>query len=198
MADLVCTCACAEELFIGAIPDDCGAIDYGYPYLFLLQNPDADNVGNASFFGAVPTVNEMEALMLLTNQLHVSVLGPITNGKKTESGRESESGADTIDGLENVLSQTIKIEGKFKLLSDTILAELTALNCRTRVRFWYITSKGYLFMGAGVTVPAFFSEWLHEGFGTRSYVPIDFQYKVDRTKDYSATAQDDDYLTLAN
>ena len=195
MADLVCTCSCSEALMIGTIPDDCGSIDYGYPYIFLLQNPNAVN----SFAGDTPTVVEIEALMLApAGEIHIAVLGPITNGKKEESGRESESGADTIDGLDNVLSQTIKLSGKFKLLNDTILAQLAQLNCRTRVRMWYITSKGYLFGGDGITIPSFFSEWLHDGFGTRSYVPIEFSYKVDRTKDYSDTAQDDDYLTLNN
>ena len=195
MADLVCTCSSADDLYLSTIPDDCGSIDFGYPYLIALQNPNATN----AFAGDYPTVAEIEALMLAADETHIAILGPITNGKKEESGRETESGADTIDGLDNTLSQTIKISGKFKLLNETILDELALLNCFTRVRMWYITSKGYIFGGTtGFTVPSFFSEWLHDGFGTRSYVPVDFSYKVDRTVEYSDTHQDDDYLTLNN
>lgn len=195
MATLSCPCCSDEELMIGTIPDDCGSQDFGYPYLILLQNPNAVN----AFAGSVPLEAEIVALMLAADETHISVLGPITNGKKEEASRETETGADTTDGLDNILSQNIKISGKFKLLNTALLTDLAALNCFTRVRMWYITSKGYLFGGdTGFKVPNFFSEWLHDGFGTRSYVPVEFQYKVDRATDYSATAQDDDYLTLNN
>ncbi len=199
MADLTCTCGCAEGLMVSSIPDDCNSIDFGYPYLIAIQNKDANNVTNNSFAGASPTVGELEALALLTNQLHVSFIGPFTNGQKTEKSRETQSGADTIDGLENVISQTIAITGKLKYLDETVICDLADLNCYTRVRIWYITSKGYIFGGTtGFIVPNFFSEWLHEGFGNVSHVPIAFEYKVDRTHTYCATNQDDDYLTLSN
>jgi hypothetical protein len=202
MTTLVCTCGCAEPLHISAIPDDCGSVDFGYPYLFVLQNPDADNSAlGCNSFGAhtVPTVDDFENLSLLTNQCKAVFLGPITNGQKAEVSRESQTGADTIDGLETGYSQTIGLTGKFKLLDETILGDLAKLNCNTRVRLWYVTSKGYLFGGlTGFIVPNFFSDWLHEGFGNVSHVPINFQYKITRTDDFSATAQDVDYLTLVN
>ncbi len=197
MADLVCTCGCAEGLFVSAIPDDCNSIDFGYPYMIAIQNKDAVNAGLIA--GTYPTVAELEAMALLTNQQHVSFIGPFTNGVKAEKSRESQSGADTIDGLESVISQTISITGKLKYLDETIICDLADLNCYTRVRIWYITSKGYIFGGTtGFIVPNFFSEWLHEGFGNVSHVPIAFEYKVDRAHQYCTTHQDDDYLTLSN
>ena len=195
MADLTCTCSCSEELLVHAIPDDCNSIDFGYPYLILIQNKDAVN----TIAGASPTVAEMEALILLHNQLHVSVIGPLTNGVKSEKSRQERSGADTIDGLTTVDSQIIQIDGKLISLNPTIIADLTKLNCYTRARFWFVTSKGYIWGGkTGFIAPNFWSEWLHTGFGKPSEVPVHIEYTVDRTKDYSATAQDDDYLTLDN
>jgi len=197
MADLICTCGCAEGLMVSAIPDDCNSIDFGYPYMIAIQNKDANNT--VLIPGTYPTVDNLEAMGLLTNQQHVSFIGPFTNGVKAEKSRETQSGADTIDGLESVISQTIAITGKLKFLDETLLCDLHALNCYTRVRIWYITSKGYIFGGAtGFIVPNFFSEWLHEGFGNVSYVPIAFEYKVDRVHTYCVTNQSDDYLTLTN
>jgi hypothetical protein len=197
MADLICSCACSDELLIHEFPDECGALDFGFPYLIALQNKNAVN----AFGTNGPTVAQLEALNLpsVTNQTHISFIGPLTNGKKSESGRQSETGADTIDGMEYVYSQIIKIEGMLKFLNKTIIADLTKLNCYSRVRIWTITSKGYIWGGAtGFIVPNFFSEWLSEGFGKTSYIPISYEYMVDRAHDYSATTQDDDYLTLEN
>jgi hypothetical protein len=192
MADLTCLCGSGDELLLNKIPDDCGSVDFGYPYLLILQRPEAVNV----FAGDVPTVAEIEALQLATDETKMIILGPITNGKKAEKSRQSESGADTIDGLETVYSQNISIEGKLKFHDENIIDDLADLNCYTRLRMWWVSNTGYIF--GDYTVPNFISEFLHDGFGTKSYNPIMFEYVVDRKHKYTATAQDDDYLTLSN
>jgi hypothetical protein len=177
---------------MAAFPNNCGANDYGYPYLVLLMKRD----GAALCSSGTITLAMINTAIAATDQDHMIVLGPITNGVRAESERQEESGADTIDGMMNVISQTIQITGKLKFLNETVIEDLENLNCEDRLRMWIVTNTGWMYGGCnGYNVANFISSQLHDGFGTRGYIPLDYKWKhtgVDRA------VQDDDSTALVN
>lgn len=196
MSDLVSDliCICTDTLEMSTFPNNCGAEDYGHPYLLLFMKPEGVITGCS---GNGPTVAQIEALQDAADlDNRIIVLGPITNGIRTESERQEETGADTIDGMTNVISQTIQITGKLKLLDETVRDDLEQLNCFDRLRMWMITSTGWLFGSCeGYNVANFISTLLMDGFGTRSYIPLDYKF---RAPGHDPAVQDDDYKTLVN
>jgi len=187
------TCSCTGYLDVAAFPDDCGAENYGYPYLLLFQKRDGELTGCT---GDSPTLAEIQTAMAAGDDNQIVVVGPMTNGVRNESEREEESGADTIDGQTTVISQTIQITGKLKFLDETVRSDLEDMNCFTRLRMWIVTSTGWLFGGCeGYNVSNFISGLLHDGYGTRAYIPIDYKFKKPG-KD--PAVYDEDYLDLVN
>ena len=193
MSDLVCDCVLGTPLVMGAFPNNCGAEDYGYPYLLLFQKPEGTITGCTGGVVGVGMIQDMQAE---TDEDRIIVVGPITNGQRVESERETEDGADTIDGMTNVVSQTLNLTGKLKFLDEEIRDELEGLNCYDRLSMWIITSTGWLFGGCdGYLVANFISGLIQDGYGTRSHIPLDYKFKVDG---HDPAVQDDDYLTLVN
>lgn len=189
--DLVCTCA--DIIDMSAFPNNCGAENYGFPFLLLFMKRDGtltDCTGDA------PTLANIQDAQEEVDDDKLIVVGPITNGQRVESEREEETGADTIDGMVNTISQTIQITGKLKFLDETIREDLEDLNCFDRLRMWIVTSSGWLFGGCeGYNVANFISGLLHDGYGTRAFVPMDYKFKA---PGHDPANYDDDYLTLVN
>jgi len=193
MSDLVCDCTPGSPLEMAAFPNNCGAEDYAHPYLLLFMKPEGTITGCS---GDGPTVAQIQAAQAEIDEDKMIVLGPITNGIRAESERQEETGADTIDGMTNVISQTIQITGKLKFLDETIREDLEQLNCYDRLRMWMVSSTGWLFGGCnGYNVANFISALLMDGFGTRAYIPLDYKFKA---PGHDPAIQDDDYLTLVN
>ena len=187
------TCSCSGYVSMSTFPDDCGAEKYGYPYLLLFMKRDGELT---SCTGDSPTLAEIQAAQAAGDDNKLIVVGPMTNGVRAESEREEESGADTVDGGTNVISQTIQITGKLKYLDEDVRSDLEDLNCFTRLRMWVVTNTGWLFGGCdGYNVSNFISGLLHDGYGTRAYIPIDYKFKKPG-KD--PAVYDDDYLDLVN
>jgi len=193
MSDLICDCVIATPMIMGRFPNNCGAEDYGYPYLLLFQKPEGQMIGCT---GDVIGVGMIQAAIADTDQDKIIVVGPITNGQRVESERETEDGADTIDGMTSVVSQTLNLTGKLKFLDEAIRDDLEGLNCYDRLSMWVITSTGWLFGGCnGYLVANFISGLIQDGYGTRSHIPLDYKFKV---PGHDPAVQDDDYLTLVN
>ena len=193
MSELVCDCVVANPLVMGNFPNNCGAEDYGYPYLLLFMKPEGIITGCT---GGVVGVGMIQAAQAEADQDRIIVVGPITNGQRVESERETEDGADTIDGMTNVVSQTLNLTGRLKFLDEAIRDDLEQLNCYDRLKMWIITSTGWLFGGCdGYLVANFISGLIQEGYGTRPYIPLDYKFKV---PGHDPAVQDDDYLTLTN
>jgi len=172
----------------------CGAIDYGYPKFLLFMRTDGTLVCAGS--DGIPTKAELDVALALADNNKLIMVGPMTNGVKAEAERQTESGADTVDGQETVITQSMQITGRLKFLNEAVRADLEKLNCFERLKMWYVTSTGYLFGECdGYPVSNFISELLSDGFGTRPYIPVDFRWI---TEDKNPSAQDDDYLTLTN
>jgi len=193
MSDLICDCTVGTPLVMGNFPNNCGAEDYGYPYLLLFMKPEGVITGCT---GGVVGVGMIQAAQAEADQDRIIVVGPITNGQRIESDRQTEEGADTIDGMTTVVSQTLNVTGKLKFLDEAIRDDLEGLNCYDRLKMWIITSTGWLFGGCeGYLVANFISGLIQEGYGTRSYIPLDYKFKV---PGHDPAVQDDDYLTLTN
>ena len=191
MNDLVCICA--DPISMTRFPNNCGSENYGHPYLLLFMKPEG-NFTYCSGDGPGPTPEDFQAAIAapLDNNT-IIVLGPITNGIRAESERQEETGADTIDGMTNVISQTIQITGKLKFLDEDIREDLEDFNCYDRLRMWMITDTGWLFGGCeGYSVANFISALLMDGFGTRSYIPLDYKF---RAPAHDPAVYDEDYLT---
>jgi len=193
LCDLVCDCTVGTPLEMGAFPNNCGAEDYGYPYLLLFQKPEGTVTGCTGCYVGVDDIQDMQAE---TDENRIIVVGPITNGQRVESERETEDGADTIDGMTSVISQTLNLTGKLKYLDEAVREDLERLNCYDRLKMWVITSTGWLFGGCnGYLVANFISGLIQDGYGTRSHIPLDYKFKVPGR---DPAFQDDDYLTLVN
>ncbi len=191
--DLVCDCTVATPIAMAAFPNNCGAEDYGFPFLLLFMKRDG-TLTNCT--GDAPNLANIQAAQAEVDENKLIVIGPVTNGQRAESEREEETGADTIDGMVNVISQTIQIMGKLKFLDETIREDLEDLNCHERLRMWIVTSTGWLFGACeGYNVANFISALLHDGYGTRAYVPMDYKFK---NKGHDPANYDDDYKTLVN
>jgi hypothetical protein len=143
------------------------------------------------------TVAGFQAAISANGVNHVIVVGPITNGMRTEADRQTESGADTIDGLENIIQVQHQIEGRLKFLDETVREDLAKLNCNDRLQMWYVTSTGYLFGDTtGYNVPNFITGLIQEGYGKKSYIPINYRFIV--TEKTDPATLDLDFLTLVN
>ncbi len=128
----------------------------------------------------------------------IFILNDIANGAKMPSEKQELSGADTPDNLPETISEITGISGNIVRFNLDVLNDLEKLNCYNRLKLWYVTNKGWCFGGlTGYTTNNYISDWIHEGFGNRSKIPIEFKwYKpFNQTTD---AAQDDDYLNLTN
>ena len=191
--DLVCDCTVGTPIAMAAFPNNCGSEDYGYPYLLLFMKREG---ALTACTGDAPNLANFQAAQIELDENKLIVVGAMTNGTRVESEREEETGADTVDGMTNVISQTIQITGKLKFLDETIREDLEQLNCQERLRMWIISNTGWIFGACeGYNVANFISALLHDGYGTRAYIPIDYKFKA---PGHDPANYDDDYLTLVN
>lgn len=188
--DIVCDCD--GEPTISRFP--CKATDYGYPNKLGFMHPD----GEMTVAGESPTLAEVQAAIAETGVNKLILIEDFTNGQRTEQSRTEESGADTPDGLTNVVSINMQITGRIKRLDESVIADLLTLNCQPRLKMWVFTSKGYIFGGdTGYMTSNFFTPLIMEGFGVAGYIPVNHVYQHDLTKTDPA-GQDDGFLTLKN
>lgn len=191
--DLYCDCVLGTKIEMGAFPNNCGAENYGYPLLLLFQKPEGIIVHCSGEGLTVPIIQDAQND---DDENRIIVVGPITNGQRIESERAEETGADTTDGMTNVISQTLNLTGKLKFLNEEIRRDLEQLNCYDRLSMWIITSTGWLFGGCdGYNVANFISYLIQDGYGTRSNIPLDYKFII---SGHDPAVQDDDYLTLVN
>ena len=191
--DLVCDCTVGTPIAMASFPNNCGAENYGFPFLLLFMKIDG-SLTNCT--GDAPNLANLQAAQILADENRLIVVGPMTNGSRVESERETEEGADTIDGLTNVISQTLQITGKLKFLDEEIREDLEDLNCQERLRMWIITNTGWLFGACeGYNVANFISGLIQEGFGTRSNIPLDYKFK---TPGHDPANYDANYPDLVN
>lgn len=186
------TCDCAGEIDMSQFP--CSATKYGFPNKLIFQKPG----GSLTVAGETPTLAEIQTGLADTGDDKLILIEAFTNGQRTESSRIEETGADTADGLTDVVALFMKIDGKIKLVNEYVLKHLLELNCFSRLKMWVVTDQGYIFGGTtGYRTSVFFPPLIMEGYGVADYVPVSLVYQHDLTKTDPA-GQDDGFLTLVN
>jgi len=178
---------------MSSFPTACTQVDFGFPKLVILAHVDL----NISPAGDVPTVAEFQAA-ISTGGSDIIVLTGLANGVKVQGEQTTISDADTVDNLPEVISSREGITGNLKRFNLTTLADLEALNCHTRLRMWYVTSNDYCFGGTrGYIVSNYISDWVHDGYGNRSYIPLSY-YWIRPTTVTTGAAYESGYLDLTN
>ncbi len=190
MSDILCDCA--DELLMNKFP--CKAIDYGFPQMIILRDPN----GVLAVAGETPTLAEIQAGIAAALPDKLILLEEITNGQRTESSREEETGADTADGLTNTFGLNMVVTGRVKLIDEGVRDDLARLNCLSRLTMWFVTNKGFIFGGkTGFKIANFIPQMIMEGFGVRGYYPINFVYVANLLAEDPA-GQDNGFLDLVN
>jgi len=191
MADIVCSTECAGGVSMSSFPTSCTQTDFGFPKIVILGSTEI-NYG----FSGTPSVSDLEAV-IVSGGSDMIVINDIANGQKLAGERQEIGDADTADNLPFVISEREGIQGNLKTFNSAVLVDLEALNCHKRLRMWYITNKGYCLGGTkGYLVSNYIGDWVHDGFGNRSYIPIEFKWM--RENITSDVSYDLDYLDLTN
>jgi len=191
MADITCASVCTAWIDFHAIPTSCNAVDFGFPKMIILADPDT--VITVASDHLVPSVAEFT-----TAASDVIFLNDIANGTKMIGEKQEITGADTPDNLPETISEIEGITGNIVRFNLDILNDLEKLNCFNRLRLWFVTNKGWCFGGqTGYLVNNHIPDWTHEGFGNRSKIPFEFKwYRV--TSSTTGAALDLGYLDLTN
>lgn len=190
MSEIVCDCA--GELEMSAAP--CKGVDYGYPVAVVLKNIR----GTLTVAGESPTLAEIQSGIEASGVDRLIVVRGITNGQLVEANRQEETGADTADGLTDVVSINYALTGNIKLLDEVNRKHFAELNCNSRAYGWVITNKGYIRGGKnGNLFSIFFPPMLQEGFGVKSRIPINLEY-VHNLNATDPMTQDDGFVLLDN
>jgi hypothetical protein len=191
MADVDCAAICGGGMSFAPIPSACGAIDPGYPYSVLLTKA-GESLATADLAG-------VQAQMAAIDDTKAILIGPFTNGIKKPTEKETESGADTPDGLETVTQRSTGISGNLKTFNQAVLDKMAELGCHDRAQMWVIYSNGYLEGGTdGHLVTVSLDDFTHDGYGTKGKVPLDFNYVIRKGQKTEFSTQDSGFLTLNN
>jgi hypothetical protein len=126
----------------------------------------------------------------------VSYFKGISNGHKIEQGATELSGDDTITGGTERYNVQYRVEGRIKLIDESIKRATEKFDRFSTLRVWYFTEKNYVYGGKeGIEATPNFNEVIHEGRGNPPYLPFFFDYTAIGA-DYAT--YDADFDTLAN
>ena len=127
---------------------------------------------------------------------YVTIINGISNGHKVEVGATTLSGDDTVTGGEERFDVQYRVEGRIKLLSETIARMTEKLDRYSQLRLWYFTDKNYCFGGdEGYLVSPNFGLRVQEGSGQPAYIPFQCDFTAIGA-DYAAS--DASYGLLTN
>lgn len=120
----------------------------------------------------------------------------ISNGHRIEQGATELSGDDTVSGGTERGEVTYRVEGRLKLLDESVKRGTELLDYYSQLQFWFFTDKNYVYGGPeGYMASPNLGAVIHEGKGQPAYIPFFFEY-VMIGADYAT--QDSDFATLAN
>jgi hypothetical protein len=118
----------------------------------------------------------------------------ISNGHRISQGGTTLSGDDTVTGGEENYDMVDRIEGRLKLIDESVKRGTEKLTRYSQLRVWAFTDKNWVYGGAtGYLASPNFGTVVHEGKGQPPYIPFHFDYVVvglDNAK------YDADYATL--
>lgn len=191
MDNLVFTCT--DALDQAATP--ACATDYGERVVKIALMKETDRVAWEALTSStdVPTAAEFE--VGVTSD-YITIIDGISNGHKIEQGASELSGDDTISGGTERNDVEYRVEGRIKLVDETISRMTEKFDKYSILRLWFFTEKDYCFGGlSGYKVAPNFSLKITEGKGQPTYIPFFCDF-VATGADYAA--HDDDYTVLDN
>ena len=127
---------------------------------------------------------------------YVTIFNGISNGHRVEVSATTLSGDDTVTGGEERFDVIYRVEGRIKILSETIARATEKLDRYSQLRLWYFTDKNFVFGGdEGYPVSPNFGLKVFEGQGQPAYIPFQCDFTAIGA-DY--TSSDADFATLDN
>lgn len=126
---------------------------------------------------------------------YVTYITGLSNGHRVKTGSTSLSGDDTITGGTEEYDKQYQVEGRIKLLDETIKRATEKFDRFSTLRMWFFTDKNYCYGGAeGYKCSPSFDEVIHEGQGQPPYIPFTLGYTATGA-DYAKYDADYDSLT---
>jgi len=165
--------------------------DYGEAVVAIALMKDGGTFSVAASDG--PTAAEFKTAITAGE---VTYITGISNGHRVKIGSTELSGDDTITGGTEEYDKQYRIEGRIKLLNETVKRATEKYDRYSTLRAWYFTDKNYCLGGAeGYSVSPSFDLVIQEGRGQPPYLPF--------TLDFTATGadyavQDSDFADLEN
>jgi len=184
--------SCTDALTQAATPS-C-ATDYGERVVKIALMKESDlTAWRAIASSDTPTAAQFETGVASD---YITVIDGISNGHRVEQGATELSGDDTISGGTERYDVQYRVEGRIKLIDETIARMCEKLDKYSTLRLWFFTDKDYCFGGeSGYYCSPNFGEIIFEGKGNPPYIPFFCDYSATGA-DYAA--YDDDYTALDN
>lgn len=184
--------SCTDALTQAATPS-C-ATDYGERVVKIALMKESDlTAWRAIASSDTPTAAQFETGVASD---YITVIDGISNGHRVEQGATELSGDDTISGGTERYDVQYRVEGRIKLIDETIARMCEKLDRYSTLRLWFFTDRDYCFGGeSGYYASPNFGEIIFEGKGTPPYIPFFCDYTATGA-DYAA--YDDDYTALDN
>lgn len=174
-------CNCADEL-AGHDGKACDKVDYGNQIVFLaFQKLD----GAAPFDGTTTNIDDVadwQTALAAVGDDKVIILNNVAATKPSQDPT-IEEGQEVPYGVQEVIENTLMIEGHVRYLTEAAFTALETLtNCTGNLRLWYGTNRGWLFgsnvqadatTGQGFESASFVSKDLDiAGIGTQNKIPF--------------------------
>ena len=185
--------ACTDALVQATTP--ACATDYGERVVKIALMKESDRVAWEAMISStdVPTATEFE---LGVTSDYITIIDGITNGHKIEQGASELSGDETISGGTERFDVEYRVEGRIKLVNESIARMTEKFDRYSILRLWFFTEKDYCFGGlSGYKASPNFSLIITEGKGQPPYIPFFCDFTATGA-DYAA--YDDDYTVLDN
>ena len=142
--------------------------EYGERIVRIVLMKTTSTLVSASSDG--PTAAEFETG--ITSD-YLTVINGISNGHKVEVSATELSGDDTVTGGSETYDVVYRVEGRIKLLDETIARLTEKLDRYSQLRLWYFTDRNYCFGGdSGYLVSPNFGLRIFEGVGQPAYIPF--------------------------
>lgn len=143
----------------------------GYPKWFLFGK----NGDTITSLLEIPTPAEVQTYL----NLGTSFIIPITNGVFVAPELQSETGADTFDGLTDITREDNGIDANFKILTNDILEMIAQNNLNnTRMQLWIVDNNNKLHGGKiGFQIPFYIPNFQHAGFGANSLISMSLRWE---------------------
>jgi hypothetical protein len=125
---------------------------------------------------------------------------PIVQGKFITPDIQQVTGADTFDGLDEILREDNGITSTFQKIDNNILKmfQQNSLN-NTRMQLFIVDSEGQWHGGIkGFTISFYIKNFSHDGYGANPKIEMNFKWQKKLTVFNDISEPDENYFELTN